>query len=98
MDVSATSATEDLPFGTAAPTTGDSATPSLEDTVASAESGLAEAQIALETSRLDLDRLTRLHHHHLGPMYDRLDQLDLLIAEAKAAMTGDPEQARRAYE
>jgi hypothetical protein len=98
MDVSATSATEDLPFGTAAPITGDSATPSLEDTVASAESGLAEAQISLETTRLDLDRLTRLHHHHLGPMYDRLDQLDLLIAEAKAAMSGDPEQARRAYE
>ena len=99
MDVSATSATHDTPFGTAPPTMGDSAAaPSLEETVASAESGLAEAQIDLETTRFDLDRLTRLHHHHLGPMYDRLDQLDLLIAEAKAAMTGDPEQARRAYE
>ncbi len=98
MDVSATSATEDLSFGTGAPTTMDSASPTLEDTVTSAESGLAEAQIALETTRLDLDRLTRLHHHHLGPMYDRLDQLDLLIAEARAAMSGDPEEARRAYE
>jgi hypothetical protein len=98
MDVSATSATEDKPFSTAPPPAGDPATPSLEDTVASAESGLAEVQIELETTRIDLDRLTRLHHHHLGPMYDRLDQLDLLIAEARAAMTGDPEQARRAYE
>jgi hypothetical protein len=104
MDVSATSATETKPFGTAPPPTGDRAAlaledpPSLEHTVASAESGLAEAQIDLETTRFDLERLTRLHHHHLGPMYDRLDQLDLLIAEARAAMTGDPEQARRAYE
>jgi len=99
MDVSATSATEMQPFGTAVPPTGDQqAAPSLEKTVASAESSLAEAQIALETSRFDLERLTRLHHHHFGPFYDRLDQLDLLIAEARAAMTGDPEQARRAYE
>jgi hypothetical protein len=98
MDVSTTSATAANPFGTAPPPTGGQAAPSLEETVATAESALAEAQIALETSRLDLDRLTRLHHHHLGPLYDRLDQLDLMIAEAKAAMTGDPEQARRAYE
>ncbi len=98
MDVSATSATAANPFSTASPPTGGQAAPSLEDTVASAEAALAEAQIALETTRFDLDRLTRLHHHHLGPLYDRLDQLDLMIAEAKAAMTGDPEQARRAYE
>jgi hypothetical protein len=98
MDVSATSATAANPFGTAPPPTGGQAAPSLEETVASAETALAEAQIALETSRFDLDRLTRLHHHHLGPLYDRLDQLDLMIAEARAAMTGDPEQARRAYE
>jgi hypothetical protein len=97
MDVSATSDTDDKPFSTAPPT-GEQAAPSLEDTVASAESALTEAQIALETARLDLDRLTRLHHHHLGPLYDRLDELDLLIADAKAAVTGDPEQARRAYE
>lgn len=98
MDVSATSATAVNPFGTASPPTGGQAAPSLEETVASAETALAEAQIALETTRFDLDRLTRLHHHHLGPLYDRLDQLDLMIAEARAAMTGDPEQARRAYE
>jgi hypothetical protein len=99
MDVSATSATEAQPFSTAVPPTGEQqAAPSLEETVASAESSLAEAQIALETTRFDLERLTRLHHHHFGPFYDRLDQLDLLIAEARAAMTGDPEQARRAYE
>lgn len=98
MDVSATSATAANPFGTASPPMGDQAAPLLEDTVASAETALAEAQIALETTRFDLDRLTRLHHHHLGPLYDRLDQLDLMIAEARAAMTGDPQQARRAYE
>lgn len=98
MDVSATSATAANPFGTASPPTGGQAAPSLEETVASAETALAEAQIALETTRFDLDRLTRLHHHHLGPLYDRLDQVDLMIAEARAAMTGDPEQARRAYE
>lgn len=97
MDVSATSTTQDEPSGTAQPT-GESAAPSVEDNVASAEAALAEAQIALETTRLDLDRLTRLHHHHLGPHYDRLDELDLLIAEARAAMLGDPEAARRAYE
>jgi hypothetical protein len=97
MDVSETSATEDQPFSSAPPT-GDPAAPTLEDTVASAEASLTEAQIALETTRLDLDRLTRLHHHHLGPLYDRLDELDVLIAEAHAAMSGDPEQARRAYE
>jgi hypothetical protein len=98
MDVAATSATNDKPFDTAPPLAGELAAPSLEETVASAEAGLAQAQIALETTRVDLDRLTRLHHHHLGPLYDRLDELDLLIAEAKAAASGDPEQARRAYE
>jgi hypothetical protein len=97
MDVSATSATQDTPFGSASPTDGQVA-PSLEGTVASAESALTEAHVALESARLDLDRLTRLHHHHLGPLYDRLDELDLLIAEARAAMLGDPEAARRAYE
>lgn len=97
MDVSATSATEDQPFSPAPPT-GEPAAPTLEDTVASAEASLTEAQIALETTRLDLDRLTRLHHHHLGPLYDQLDELDVLVAEAHAAMSGDPEQARRAYE
>jgi hypothetical protein len=98
MDVSATSAREAASFGTASPPTGIMAAPSLEDTVASAEAGLAEAQIALETTRFDLERLTRLHHHHLGPLYDRLDQLDVSIAEARAAVTGDPELVRHADE
>ncbi|MGH6655037.1 MAG: hypothetical protein ACRDVE_07505 [Actinocrinis sp.] len=98
MDVSATSATQDSPYGSATPPTGGQAAPTLEDTVATAEAGLASAQIELESARVDLDRLTRLHHHHLGPLYDRLDQLDLLVAEARAAMTGDPQEARRAYE
>lgn len=74
------------------------ATPSLEETVASAESGLVEARGELEGTRNELERLTRLQHHHLSPLYDRLDQLELEIAEARAAMTGDPAAARRAYE
>ena len=74
------------------------AAPSLEETVASAEAGLAEAQIALDVTKVDLNRLTRMHHHHLGPLYDRLDQLDVLIAEARAQVSGDPADAQRAYE
>src|SRR5947209_17531270 len=97
MDVSTTSATAANPFGTAPPPTGGQAAPSLEETVASAETALAEAQIALETTRFDLDRLTRLHHHHLGPLYHRLDQLDLMIPQARGPVTGHAEQARHEH-
>jgi hypothetical protein len=72
--------------------------PTLEEIVAGAETGLAQAQIALETSRGELDRLTRMNHARLGPLYDRLDELDLLIVEARAALTGDPQLIRRAHE
>jgi hypothetical protein len=70
----------------------------MEDTVTAAEATLAQAQIDLETTRTDLGRLTRLHHTRLGAHYDRLDELDLLIAEAEAAVSGDAELIRRAYE
>lgn len=74
------------------------AAPTLEEIVAGAETALAEAQIALETSRGDLDRLTRMNHARLGPLYDRLDELDLLIVEARAVRTGDPDLIRLAQE
>lgn len=70
----------------------------MEGTVNTAEATLAQAQIDLEATRTDLGRLTRLHHTQLGALYDRLDELDLRIAEAEAAVSGDPELARRAYE
>ena len=67
----------------------------LEDTVAGAEADLAQAQIELEHSRAQLDHLTRQQHSQLGPLYDRLDQLDLDIAAMRATLTGDPEDLRR---
>jgi hypothetical protein len=70
----------------------------MEATVNAAEATLAQAQIDLEATRTDLGRLTRLHHTQLGPLYDRLDELDLQTAEAQAAVSGDPELIRRAYE
>jgi hypothetical protein len=67
-------------------------TPSLERTVTSAETELVEVRDALERAKSELERLTRLQHHQLGPFYDRLDQLDLLIAEAQTA--GRPPHGR----
>lgn len=67
----------------------------LEDTVAGAEADLAQAQIELEHTRAQLDHLTRQQHSQLGPLYDRLDQLDLDIAAMRATLTGDPEDLRR---
>jgi hypothetical protein len=67
----------------------------LEDTVAGAETDLAQAQIDLEHTRAQLEHLTRQQHSQLGPLYDRLDQLDLDIAGLRATLTGDPEDLRR---
>ncbi|MFD7260048.1 J domain-containing protein [Streptomyces sp. NPDC059874] len=68
----------------------------LERAVRAAEQALIEFEIAVETFRVEVENFSRLHHQKLGPMYARLDELDALIAEAKAARTGDPEDLRRA--
>jgi hypothetical protein len=70
----------------------------LEHTVAGAEAELAQAQIELEHTRAQLDHLTRQQHSQLGPLYDRLDQLDLDIAALRATITGDPADLRRLQE
>ena len=70
----------------------------LERAVRAAEQALIEFEIAVETFRVEVENFSRLHHQKLGPMYTRLDELDALIAEARAARTGDPEDLRRAQE
>lgn len=70
----------------------------LERAVRAAEQALIEFEIAVETFRVEVENFSRLHHQKLGPMYARLDELDALIAEARAARTGDPEDLRRAQE
>nr|WP_237282356.1 hypothetical protein [Streptomyces rubrolavendulae] len=66
--------------------------------VRAAEQALIEFEIAVETFRVEVENFSRLHHQRLGPMYARLDELDALIAEARAAHTGDPEDLRLARE
>ncbi|MFE5539788.1 J domain-containing protein [Streptomyces sp. NPDC056492] len=68
----------------------------LERAVRAAEQALIEFEIAVETFRVEVENFSRLHHQKLGPMYSRLDELDALIAEAKAARSGDAEDLRRA--
>lgn len=70
----------------------------LERAVRAAEQALIEFEIAVETFRVEVENFSRLHHQKLGPMYSRLDELDALIAEAKAEKSGDPEDLRRARE
>ncbi|MET9695424.1 hypothetical protein ABZY31_00605 [Streptomyces sp. NPDC006529] len=70
----------------------------LERAVRAAEQALIEFEIAVETFRVEVENFSRLHHQKLGPMYSRLDELDALIAEARAARTGDPEDLRRAHD
>lgn len=66
--------------------------------VQAAEQALIEFEIAVETFRVEVENFSRLHHQKLGPMYTRLDELDALIAEARAVRTGDPEDERKARE
>ena len=61
-----------------------------------AETALLDAEVDLATLRVELDNLAIVHHRRLGPLYERLDELDALVAEAVAARTGDPEDIRRA--
>ncbi|MFE2300152.1 hypothetical protein ACFXAW_18350 [Streptomyces sp. NPDC059445] len=70
----------------------------LERAVRAAEQALIEFEIAVETFRVEVDNFSRLHHQKLGPMYSRLDELDAQIAEARAALTGDPEDIFKAHE
>ena len=70
----------------------------LEEQVGRAEAEWVEAEVAVETLRVELDNFALVHHQRLGPMYVRLDELDALIAEATAARSGDPEDIRRAFE
>jgi hypothetical protein len=72
--------------------------PELEARVAQAESEWVDAEVAVETLRIELDNFALVHHERLGPMYVRLDELDALIAEARAARSGSAEDLRRAYE
>ncbi|MGW4836875.1 hypothetical protein [Streptomyces globisporus] len=84
------------------PADAGSAGPRPEDRLARAvqvaEQALIEFEIAVETFRVEVENFSRLHHQKLGPMYARLDELDALIAEARAAKTGDPEDERKARE
>ncbi|MFE7751040.1 J domain-containing protein [Streptomyces sp. NPDC057428] len=81
---------------------GEAAAPRPEERLAKAvrvaEQALIEFEIAVETFRVEVENFSRLHHQKLGPMYARLDELDAQIAEARAAITGDPEDVRRAQE
>ncbi|MFG2293265.1 hypothetical protein [Streptomyces sp. NPDC048603] len=70
----------------------------LERAVRAAEQALIEFEIAVETFRVEVENFSRLHHSRLGPVYARLDELDALIAEARAERSGDPEDLRRARE
>ncbi|MEU3736712.1 J domain-containing protein [Streptomyces sp. NPDC032198] len=70
----------------------------LEKAVRAAEQALIEYEIAVETFRVEVENFSRLHHQKLGPMYARLDELDAEIAEARAALSGDPEDRRTADE
>jgi hypothetical protein len=70
----------------------------LERAVRAAEHALIEYEIAVETFRVEVENFSRLHEQRLGPVYARLEELDARIAEARAARTGDPEDARKAQE
>ncbi|MFK0255464.1 J domain-containing protein [Streptomyces sp. NPDC090445] len=70
----------------------------LERAVRAAEQALIEFEIAVETFRVEVENFSRLHHQKLGPMYARLDELDALIAEARAERSGDAEDLRLARE
>jgi hypothetical protein len=70
----------------------------LESVVVSAEADLLDTQVAMETLRIEVANFTRLHHTHVGPLHARLDELEALIAETVAALSGKPEDIQRAYE
>ncbi|OIV38183.1 hypothetical protein BIV57_06975 [Mangrovactinospora gilvigrisea] len=70
----------------------------LEEQVAKVEAAMLDAEVAVETLRVELDNLAHAHHRRLGPLYRRLDELDALIAEATAARSGAADDVRLAVE
>lgn len=77
---------------------GEPGTERLARAVRAAENALIEYEIAVETFRIEIENFSRLHHQRLGPMYARLDELDASIAEVAAAISGDPDDLRKARE
>ncbi|WP_209310910.1 hypothetical protein [Streptomyces spiramenti] len=74
------------------------ATERLEQAVRAVETALIEYEIAVESFRIEVENFARLHEERLGPLHQRLEELDALIAETVAAQTGDPADRRRAEE
>lgn len=74
------------------------ATERLEQAVRAVENALIEYEIAVESFRVEVENFARLHEERLGPLHQRLEELEALIAEAIAAQTGDPADRRRAEE
>ncbi|MFI9270061.1 hypothetical protein ACIGXM_05015 [Kitasatospora sp. NPDC052896] len=70
----------------------------LEEQVAATEIAWLTLEVDVETLRVEIDNFALIHHERLGPLYARLDELDALVAEARAARTGDPEDVRRAVD
>nr|WSW68129.1 J domain-containing protein [Streptomyces sp. NBC_00995] len=93
-------ATDDADAPASGGAAGEQARPEarLAHAVRVAEQALIEFEIAVETFRVEVENFSRLHHQRLGPMYARLDELDALIAEARAARSGDPEDLRKAQD
>ncbi|WP_312871313.1 hypothetical protein [Streptomyces lonarensis] len=74
------------------------ATERLEQAVRAVETALIEYEIAVESFRIEVENFARLHEERLGPLHQRLEELEALIAETIAARTGDPADRRRAEE
>ncbi|MFE0461527.1 rhodanese-like domain-containing protein [Kitasatospora sp. NPDC058965] len=68
----------------------------LEERVAATELAWLTLDVDVATLRVEIDNFALIHHERLGPLYARLDELEALVAEARAARTGDPEDRRRA--
>ncbi|WP_063774825.1 rhodanese-like domain-containing protein [Kitasatospora azatica] len=70
----------------------------LEEQVAATELAWLTLDVDVATLRVEIDNFALIHHQRLGPLYARLDELEALVAEARAARTGDPEDRRIAAE
>ncbi len=81
----------EAPEAAEAPQAAEAPEARLARAVRAAEQALIEFEIAVETFRIEVENFSRLHHQRLGPVYARLEELDALIAEARAERSGDPE-------